>query len=274
MPDWREIPIRDLPPALTRQVHEKIRLHSVTMAVSGGLATEPVCCSGTFVRINSMAGILTARHVWTTIERSSRLVLLVGGRPYDVDPSVLRALGPSDQATLPEVNAPVPDVTFVRLPPPVCGHIEAYDKVFYSIDIRRQDAQLDLFGEKGFWILAGSPQVLFDAKSGLVPSFFYDTAVEKRIAFGDWDYLFVNLNLDKNPGIPRTYGGVSGGGIWRAEFSQTEDETVFAVKAPARDILLCGVAFYQTAAEGRQILGHGPKSLYETLCKYAIDRVT
>jgi hypothetical protein len=267
----REIPIRDLPPTLTHQVHEQIRLHSVAMAVSARSTTEPMCCSGTFVRINDMPGILTARHVWTKIQRSSRLALLVGGRPYEVDPSTLRALGPSDQATLPEVNASVPDVTFLRLPEPFYRAIESYNKVFYSIDIRRQDTQLDLFGEQGFWILTGSPQILFDTEHRLVPSFFYDTSVERRTVCGDWDYLFVNLNLDKNPGIPRTYGGVSGGGIWRATFSRTEDETGFTIKEPARDILLCGVAFYETAMASRQILGHGPKSLYETLYTYITD---
>ena len=91
------------------------------------------------------------------------------------------------------------------------------------------------------------------------------------IDVGDWDYLFVNLNLPKNPSIPKSYEGVSGGGIWRAQFAMSEDQTLFDVANPARDILFSGVAFYQTGGEGQQIIGHGPKSLYEGLTKWSLS---
>ena len=108
----------------------------------------------------------------------------------------------------------------------------------------------------------------------MAASFLYDTTVDKRIEQDDWDYLFVNLNLQQNPSLPKNYVGVSGGGIWRAAFSVTEDETVFTVENPKRGIVLSGVAFYQTGSDGRQIIGHGPRSLYETLCERAIDQIT
>ncbi len=108
----------------------------------------------------------------------------------------------------------------------------------------------------------------------MAPSFLYDTFVDRHIEAGDWDYLFVNLNLKQNPDMPRTYGGMSGGGIWRAAFSLSAEETVFAVENPQRDIVLSGVAFYQTGLEGRQIIGHGPKSLYATLPDWSREGVT
>lgn len=274
MPEWREIPIRDLPQELTLEVHQKIRLHGVTMVVPSGDGTEAVCCSGTFTQINGMAGILTARHVWDVIERAPSLALLAGGQPYYVDPRVLRVFGPGYEDTLPEVDAAVPDIAFVRIPPFARGAIEAYGKVFYSIDLRRQDPEVEFFSERGFWVLAGSPQALFNAETRMAPSFLYDTTVDRRVEIGDWDYLFVNLNLEQNPGIPRTYGGMSGGGIWRVAFYLSAVETVFAVENPKRDIVLSGVAFYQTGAEGRQIIGHGPKSLYATLSDRSADGVT
>ena len=274
MPEWREIPIRDLPSELTREVHQKIRFHGVTMVAARADGGEPVCCSGTFTTINGIAGILTARHVWEIIERAPTLALLVGGRPYYLDPRILRAFGPGYDDTLAEVAARVPDIAFVHIPPEACGAIEAYGKVFYSIDRRRRDPEMAFFSDRGFWILAGSPQALFGAATGMAPSFLYDTFVDRHVEAGAWDYLFVNLNLDQNPEIPRTYGGMSGGGIWRAAFSLSEDQTVFAVENPQRDIVLSGVAFYQTGPEGRQIIGHGPKSLYATLPGLCVDEVT
>lgn len=273
MPEWREVPIRNLPEELTREVHQIIRLHSVTMVVSGVGGTKPFCVSGTLTRVAGMAGILTARHVWEQIERASTLTLLVGGLPYDVDPQVLRAFGPRLENTLPGFpSARVPDLAFICIPPVYHLPIEAYGKVFYSIDLRRQNPEMDVFSELGFWILTGSPQVLFNTETGMAPSFLYDTTVEKMsVDSGDWDYLFVNLNLRKNPKIPRDYGGVSGGGIWRASFYMSEDQSALAIKNPSRDIVLSGVAFYQTNEERRQIIGHGPKSLYSTLYEHISD---
>ena len=112
MPGGREIPIRDRPPELTLQVHQKIRLHAVSMVRPAVRGAEPICCSGTFVQLNGMASILTARHVWTEIERAASLALLVGGEPYYLDPRILRGLGPVYDGTLPGVGARVPDIAF------------------------------------------------------------------------------------------------------------------------------------------------------------------
>lgn len=274
MPEWRAVPIRDLPRELTAQVHQKIRFHSVAMLLAPVDGADPVCCSGTLTQVNGMSGILTARHVWSRIERSPSLALLVGRQPYYIDPRVLRAFGPVGQDSLPDMGATVPDLAFVRIPLPARSALEVYGKVFYSIDLRRNDPQLDLFSETGFWILAGSPQALYDPQTGATPSLLYDTTVEKRVEVSPWDYLFVDLNLPQNPEIPTNYQGVSGGGIWRVQFCLSPDETVFAVTNPQHDIFLAGVAFYQTGVEGRQILGHGPKSLYDTLSGYVIEGVT
>lgn len=246
-PRRRDIPIRDLPQDLVAEVHRKIRLHSVTMILSMTEGADPTCCSGTLVEINGEVGVLTARHVWTGMLRAARTVgLLVGGHePYWIKPDVLRAFGPHENGVLPDTSVQIPDLALVRIPPVARGTIVAAKKVFYSLDIRRQNPEMDFFGERGFWILAGSPQTLFDAKTSMAGSLLYDTTVERRVELGDWDYLFVNLNLLENPTLPKAYGGLSGGGIWRCAFYVTEDGTVFLVEKASRDILLSGVAFYR-----------------------------
>lgn len=274
MPARREIPIKELPSDLTRQVHEKIRLHAVSMVLPPLGNADPRSCSGTLVQLNEMIGILTARHVWTAVERAPSLALLVGGQPYYVKPEVLRAYVPVGSGKLPDSRAQVPDIAFIRLPPITRGPIEAYGKVFYSIDARRRSSDIDLLDERGFWILAGSPQALAKPDTGMVASFLYDTSTEKRVTLGEWDYLFVNLHLTSNPELPKHYGGVSGGGVWRIVFHVSDDETVFAVESARRDIVLSGVAFYQTPENRRQIIAHGPVSIYEALPKHAVDTVT
>jgi hypothetical protein len=274
VPEYREFPIRDLPRELISQVHGKIRLHAVTMVVARGDGGEPLCCSGTLVTVNEIRGVLTARHVWELIQPSPTLALLVGGKPYFLKPEILRAFAPDQHENLEEVGASVPDIAFIRVPPPAAIDIEAYGKVFYSIDRRRETPDVASFTERGFWVLTGSPQALFDAATGMAPSFLYDTFVDKHVAVGAWDYLFMNLSLKQNPEIPINYGGMSGGGIWRAAFWMSPDEAVFAVEDPQRDIVLSGVAFFQTGLDGRQIIGHGPRSLYETFTNEHIHEVT
>jgi hypothetical protein len=261
----REIPIRNLPADLTRQVHDKVRLHSAAMVLIFSGGETPTCCSGTFAQLNGEAGIVTARHVWATMRRSESVTLLVGGKPYYMRPQILRAFGPDHEHTLPEFDSSVPDIVFVWIPSAARRDIEAYGKVFYSVDLRRGTRGFGRFSQRGFWILAGTPQVLFGAETSMVPSLLYDTTVDRCIAVGDWDYLFVNLNIEKNPLSPRTYGGVSGGGIWRAAFKMSADGRTFSIQSPSRDIVLSGLAFFQTGEEGRQIIGHGPKSLYQSL---------
>lgn len=275
-PGRRAIPIRDLPQNLVADVHQKIRLHSIAMVLSVAETADPFACSGTLVEINGIVGVLTARHVWTDLVKVARTVgLLVGGHePYWIKPDVLRAFGPRADGVLPGTSVQIPDLAFVRIPPVARGTIEAAKKLFYSLEVRRRDPQLDLFSERGFWVLTGSPQALFDSTTRTVGSILYDTTVERRIEQGDWDYIITNLDLPQNPALPETYRGLSGGGIWRAAFYVTEHGTEFLVERASRDILLSGVAFYQTDLPGRQIIGHGPRSLYRTLYDHIGNEIT
>lgn len=275
MLELREIPLRDLPIELTLKMHEEIRRYSVTMWVNDADGSNHLFISGTLARVANRAGILTARHVWNRIRRAPTLNIWVGYHDR-LDLSILRTFGPRIEGFLPEIpEAEVPDLALVEIPAHDLRRIEAYgNKAFYSIDARRQNPEMDLFSERGFWVLSGSPQVLVNHDTREAPSLLYDTTVERSpLVIGDWDYLSVNLNLQQNPELPRDYGGVSGGGIWRVAFCLSNDQSEFAVENLRRDIVLSGVAFYQTGEERRQIIGHGPKSLYATLHEH-LDEIT
>ncbi len=55
------------------------------------------------------------------------------------------------------------------------------------------------------------------------------------------------------------------GGVWRVIFSVTGEPGRFAIGDPSRDIVLQGITFLQTELAGRQLIAHGPKSIYERL---------
>lgn len=274
--EMRYVPIRDLPPGLVAEVHQKIRLHSITMVLPQADDSAVACCSGTLVQLAEEVGVLTARHVWTfALKRAATVGFLVGGQePYWIKPAAMRAFGPPDTGIFPGTNARIPDLAFVRIPAIARGTIEAARKVFYSLDARRNALDIDILGERGFWILAGSPQALFNPSTSMAGSLLYDTTVEPRIELDGWDYIPVNLNLPQNPALPHDYGGVSGGGIWRAAFYMTADEGTFLIENARRDIVLSGVAFYQTDPASRQLIAHGPRSLYAALYEHVATEIT
>ena len=113
-------------------------------------------------------------------------------------------------------------------------------------------------------MVCGSPQALLVSVERRVPSLVYGTYVQERSELDSWDFLNIALDLEANPELPQCFGGVSGGGIWRARFGIDEADQ-FVVENRYRDIFWVGVAFYQTALDGRSLIAHGPHSVYEHL---------
>lgn len=264
------IPVPQLPDYLTNEVNEAIRLYSVSMVVSDKEESRGLPCAGVFVTIDGQPGILTARHVWTEMHKREKLILMVGGRPIRIRTSLLTAYHPQSRPILEPFDAQVPDIAFVTLSSNNKGSIEAYGKVFYSVDRRASDSTFDLHGDDGFWIAIGSPQALLRRDIGAVGSLTYITGIEKRIEFEGWDYLFVNLDIDSNDKIPADLVGMSGGGIWRAKFKVNADRTRYWIEDCGRDIILTGLTFLQTPLEGRQLIAHGPMSIYHVFREFVL----
>jgi hypothetical protein len=60
--------------------------------------------------------------------------------------------------------------------------------------------------------------------------------------------------------LPLSYGGTSGGGIWRVYVRRQDDGTYLAVESR-----LARVAYWETDPPNRDIIGHGPGSIYGRL---------
>ncbi len=260
------VPLPELPTKLTREAHEAIRRHAVSLLVANEDEVDVLPCGGTFVRVGGIAGVLTARHVWEAIRSHSKLIFVVGEKPYRVSTKELTALAPNIEETLHGHPAKIPDIALIPLSPAHIATIEAQGKVFYSIDRRLSDDQFDVFGNRGFWVAVGSPKSRLITERRAVSSFLYDTGIERTFVQGSWDFVLVNLNVESNPAIPQeSYRGMSGGGLWRARYHMTLDRSRFWFEDVSRDIALVGVTFFETGLPGRQLIAHGPQSLYRGL---------
>lgn len=266
------VPIPELPASLTAEARDHIRRHCVSMVVADDDEIEGMPCAGVLCVIDGTAGILTAWHVWDSLSRAQKLVLMLGPtHPYRIARSLLTAYMPERSLAAELSNAAVPDIAFIPLPAENKTAIEARHKVFYSVDRRAAGAEFDLYGDAGFWVAIGTPVEMMRREAQAVGSLAYITDVEKAVEREGWDYLFVNLNLEGNVPIPTNLQGMSGGGVWRVIFSMTGEPGRFAISDPSRDIVLQGITFLQTALAGRQLIAHGPKSIYERLPRLVAD---
>lgn len=261
------VPIPELPRELTSAAHVAIRSYAVSMIATSNDESDAKTCSGTFVTLNGRSGILTARHVWEKTRKYSKLILMIGGAPYRVERRFLDAEIVPATTSLEPFRADVPDLAFVPLATDMQGTIQARGKVFYSLDRRRGAADFDLYGDDGLWVVVGSPNALLREVDGAVGSLIYDTGIEKRFKEGGWDYVLVNMNVEGNPEIPSDFGGMSGGGLWRVKFRMDANRSSFWIEDASRDVILSGVIFYQTPSPGRQLIAHGPESIYDLLHK-------
>lgn len=78
-------------------------------------------------------------------------------------------------------------------------------------------------------------------------------------------YDFIDALLEAGPGtsIPGSFGGVSGGALWRFRDPFHTDQPMPELKP--EDYVLAGIAFWEQL-RGRKpfVRSHGPRSLYET----------
>lgn len=266
MDEQIEIKIPDLPEDFRKDIHDHTRLYSVTMLMADDDQTEEVVpCSGTLCHIKSAFGILTARHVWEEARKYKILIMLTFRGPFRILTSDIVPIVPPDNSTFPGTSAVIPDIAFLQIDAECKSKIEAFGKVFLSIDKRSTKLEFFLSRTDGYWSIFGNPQELIKIPSRTVTSFIYGTGVSERIEIQGWDYFTVRLDIPENPPIPKKFGGVSGGGLWRTFWSTDKNKENFVVSNIIEDIMLMGVCFYQIYGDNSRLIAHGPASIYKNL---------
>jgi hypothetical protein len=86
--------------------------------------------------------------------------------------------------------------------------------------------------------------------------------VSAKWQIGEFDLCTFAPSFEEGITPPRSYGGVSGGGLWRIYFEPDGSNTV-------RERRLVGVAFYEfpDTDSTLRINCHGPRSIYDQLIK-------
>ncbi|HEX3526549.1 MAG TPA: hypothetical protein VH988_05740 [Thermoanaerobaculia bacterium] len=258
-----QVAIRNIPLEFREEIHAHLRLFALTIAVDHG--EDSYTCAGTLCQVGNIRGIATAKHVWEQLSTETSFYGLAGQAHVALRPDLVQPWIPPTSGTLPNTDAQVPDLAFLRLFDHECTALEAYGKSFFSLDRRLADPGSTLYEEEGYWAVCGAPQTLIALERRSFPSLVYGTYVQQRLEFDSWDYLNIALDLDENPDLPSSFGGVSGGGVWRTRFGTDEAATRFEIANRYRDIFWVGVIFYQTSLEGRSLIAHGPRSIYQRL---------
>lgn len=210
--------------------------------------------TGTLLALGGARFILTARHVWDEVLSAADHVGLT--LTPDITHRYLIARKDFVVFGLPRPHAWNewgPDLILLRLPAESIGAVEAH-RSYWCVE-HRQDIHAEALEVQ---VLMGTPAALgkftnVHADLQITGMFLGPEEKQERNGF---DYL--DYEIDLSFPVPRDFGGVSGGGVWR----------VFLYCSPqAAEIdwkmSLHGVAYYQLpiVAERRPIRCHGPLSV-------------
>jgi hypothetical protein len=223
--------------------------------------------SGTLVAIGDTRAVLTAHHILTELPRAGRLGLILSQTPQHetIDTQGLKYC----EIARGTVESEGPDLAAVVLAPQIANSIAA-KKTFYNLDKRRdQLLQMPPDLSVGLWVVHGfvdeRTRVDQGAAGGdpMIKGFYSlsgATAPEPPVSAGDHDYFVCPVSHGAWSIAPRSFEGMSGGGLWQIPMRRDGQGNV-THQTP----LLSGVVFYQKLTEGTSsaVKCHGRKSVYQ-----------
>ncbi len=270
------IRLKDLSKKLKDQIAKEASHYTVPIIIN-----DIPIGSGTLVQVDGFYGVLTAEHVvrhpkrpelhLTNSERGGPQLFIPpaefpGGKA--IESSVLRVF-PTDR----KEDDYGPDLAFVALPlSPLLSELKAR-RSFYPLTNAIDDkvaAALDDIGYVSFNGYPASHRIKKPAAFGYsecieLRGFAFITGPDKHEVRGDWDYFELGITREEAAEFNETFGGVSGGGVWRIPVHRKKGEPEGSefLGRPT----LAGVAFVEENhwPKGRFFVRtHGPKSIYQT----------
>ena len=262
-----DFPFDDIPRDIDREICANL-INYVAPLVRRPANSEPHMAflgSGTLVEIHGRFHILTAAHVWRQVGQGEELGLIL--TTYSLPPLWI----PRDYIFPKELwsgeNEWGPDLALLELPPSSVATIAAY-KSFVNLALHRSKLGAHPpTTEKGLWAVTGmvgefnQVQRGRDVSEGTAEARAFLSSMCTPQRRNGYDYIDVKAKLNL-PGVPSTFRGVSGGGLWDVGLSLTKSGTVcFDGRRYFR-----GVAFWEIPLSDRQcvIRCHGPRSIFET----------
>jgi hypothetical protein len=169
--------------------------------------------SGSLVSVGDSAYILTAAHVWELFTIAAGIGLTLDKEHVDhrffIDVKSIMAYGPKDSSSWGPWG---PDMRLLRIPPKEEAELKKVKK-FYSLTIDIPEPPN--VNSLEVWILIGSPaeqSKRLPKHASLTINGIFAT-IRSNHTHAGLDY--VDLDMDVSfPGIPNTFFGASGGGLW------------------------------------------------------------
>jgi hypothetical protein len=217
--------------------------------------------SGTFLAKGSAHYILTAGHVWHEALKCGDYVGVTLREVYDhtclLEVAHILTYEPDRPAAWNEWG---PDLILLRIPDVRAGEIKAF-KAFYEMQAGLRS--LVTLDRNETYLLVGTPSVLgsYTQNHASVQLFGMWVGTPKTYTHNQWDYFDVEAAL-RPPSDANTFGGVSGGGLWRVQiYSPPGTDRIESVS------VLEGVAFYELGtSKGEGIVRcHGLQSIQTVL---------
>lgn len=269
MPPIEELPLGELPKAVIAAAAQDLADYSV-----GFLRVEStprgqdalLLGSGTLVSIGSIRAVLTAHHVVSILPTTGRLGIILGPtlQQHTVNTQALTYLKIARGA----IDADGPDLGSVVFAPAIASAIAAR-KTFYNLELHRDQllsTPPDL--HDGFWFVNGfidEKTVEERGRDGydLIKGFYNLSGAggpDDVIAVGEHDYFAFPVSYGGRSVAPRSFGGMSGGGLWQVPLTRDPNGQI-RHKTP----LLSGVVFYQevTTETSCNVKCHGRQSVYQ-----------
>ena len=259
MPDLTEIEAMLRGPGDLRQKIVR-NLGSSTVALfavfdRGGVDILQLAGTGTLAVVGDSYGILTAAHVWKDVLKSAVKmgITLTEGRDHqhlvDIKAIVPAVLKPGTCG-----GERGPDLAFLRISSALVGGIKAFQVFEY---LKAPPKPLNV-GSLECWVAMGTPEELGSYTQQHAAVQIRGEFVDPRYySHGDYDYYDVEVDTTQ-PGMPKSFGGFSGGGLWRVLVYSSPDSG--KVDWAQR---LKGVMFWQAPlVNGHRIIRcHGPESI-------------
>ncbi len=222
--------------------------------------------SGTFVEVEGTHYILTAAHVWHQTKDAEQILLaLTDYRSAFTLPRDAICAKEIWNRGNPEWG---PDLAMMMLSPAFVSRIKAHKSFLNLTQQRATFAGHPPATEKGYWAVTGMvgqfsevqnhPQARTIVGIAQVRALF--SRIHKTHQRDGYDYLDHIAKLEL-PGVPSSFDGVSGGGLWEVGLSMTKSGKIsWDGRRHFR-----GVAFWQSAeSDGYRVIRcHGPRSVFE-----------
>jgi hypothetical protein len=217
--------------------------------------------SGTLLAKGDHHYILTAAHVWHEVLKEADFVGVTLREIYDhtclIETSSIVAHEPEHPGKWGEWG---PDVILLQIPAVRVGEIKAF-KVFYEMDAGLK--AMVTCDRNETYLLVGTPEVLgsYTQNHASVQLLAMWVGAPQLYTRGGWDYFDVEAALHP-PSVANTFGGVSGGGLWRVQIYAEPDTGQIVSK-----MTLEGLAFYELGTKNSKgvIRCHGVQAIRRAL---------